>query len=103
MIVQLWIRPETAAAATFRYRTLGVPGKPLPGVIQVQYVLASEAESWKPARHASLLPFFRPIRPRHADHLVTENAPREVPPAVGAAHTRIDARCEHGIARLHGG
>lgn len=77
--------------------------KPFPGMIQVQHMLATEAKCRKPARHASLLPLLRPIRPRHTDNLVTEDAAREMSPAIGTADARVDASCEHGVARLHGG
>lgn len=79
-----------------------MPRKPLSCVIQMQYVLAPKAKRREPARHTSLLLFFGPIRARHANDLVAEDAPREVSSAVGTAHARVDARCEHGIARLHG-
>lgn len=80
-----------------------MPRKPFPGVIQVQHMLATKAKCRKPASHASLLPLLGPIRPRHADNLVTENTAREMSPAVGAADSRVDAGREHGVARLHGG
>lgn len=103
MIIQLRVRPKIAPAATLRHRTLGVPRKPLPRVIQMQYVFTPETKRREPARHASLLFFFGPIRARHANDFIAENAPREVSSAVGTAYAGVDACCEHGIARLHGG
>lgn len=77
--------------------------KPFPRVIQVQHMLAAEAKRRKPARHARLLPLLGPIRARHADNLVAENAARQMSPTVGTADARVDAGCKHGVARLHGG
>lgn len=50
MIIQLGIRPEVTATPTLRHRTLIVPSKPLPRVVQVQNMFAPETKGWEPHR-----------------------------------------------------
>lgn len=101
VIVELWIRPKVAFAPALGHGALDVPRKPLPRVVQVQDVLAAHAKRREAAGHLGLVLFLGAVRARHADDLEADDAPRQVPAAVGAADAGVDARREQRVARLH--
>lgn len=103
VIVELRVGAKVALAAALGHGALDVAREPLPRVVQVQDVLAAHAKRREAARHARLVLFLGPVRARHADDLEAHDAPGEVPPAVGTADARADARREQRVARLHAG
>lgn len=108
MISQLWVRPEVAAAAALGNRTLDMTCEPLPGVVEVQHMLAAETECRELGRRGpGICSVVRcrditatRTRPTtgakgvgawHAHHLKTHDAPRQVAAAHGTRRTRVDA------------
>lgn len=93
MVIQLGIRPEITMAPTLGHRTLDVAGKPLPRMVEMQHVLAPQAERREAARHLGFLLLLGLVGARHADDLETDDAAREVAAAVGAADACVDTCC----------
>ena len=100
MIRQLRVRLEVAAAAALGHGALDVPGEPLPGVVEVQDVLAAQAKGREAAGHARLLLVLGLVGARHADDLEADDAAGQVAAAVGAADAGVDAGGEQRVARL---
>lgn len=103
MVVELRVRLEITPTPALGHGTLDVPREPLPRVIQVLDVVAPQAERGEPPRQLGLLPLLRPVRARDADDLEADDAPGEVPPAVGAADARVDAGGQERVPALAGG
>lgn len=92
MIIQLRIRPKVAPAPALGHGALDVPREPLPRVVQVQDVLAAEAEGGKSRGDADVRVGrgLGPVGARDADDLEAHDAARQVTAAVGAADARAD-------------
>lgn len=100
VVVQLRVRPEIAAAAALGHGTLGMPCEPLPGVVQVKHMLATETECWEATGHSGLLLLLGFVGAWYADDLETNDAARQMAAAVGTAHTGVDAGREERVPRL---
>jgi len=98
MIAKLRVRLEITPTPTLGNRTLGMPREPLPRMVQMQHVVTLQAKSREPPRHLGLLPLLGTVAPRHAHDLRADHASRQMPSAVGAAHTRVDARRQQRVA-----
>lgn len=77
-------------------------GKPLSRMVEVQDVLAAQAEGRETSGHASLLLLLRLVGARHADDLETDDAARKMAPAIGAADTGVDSGGKQRVTSLEG-